>query len=395
MWKLANVIPIFKKGDKQSIVNYRPISLLPICGKIFEKIIFNNLYSYLNVNNLITRNQSGFRPGDSTTNQLLFLVDEIHQGFEDPKLLEVRAVFLDISKAFDKVWHDGLIFKLKQNGISGRLLQLFDNYLLNRKQRVVLNGSHSEYSVIESGVLQGSVLGPLLFLIYINDLERNIKSNINFFADDTSLFSTVKSPVISAEDSNHDLAIIHQWAHQWKMEFNPDPTKQATEVLFSCKKVSPNHPQLVFNGSVVEKVNEQKHLGLILDSSLPFKKHLNEKMIKAKKSIGIIKQLSKYLPVKTLNQMYKALVRPHLDYCDIIYHIPPKINPPPQLSTFDSLMEKLERVQYQAALVVTGAWHGSNCAKLNEELGWETLSDRRLCRRVLQIHKIMNNTTPS
>ena len=113
------------------------------------------------------------------------------------------------------MWHDGLIFKLKQNGISGRLLQLFENYLLNRKQRVVLNGSRSEYSVIESGVPQGSVLGPLLFLIYINDLERNIKSNIKFFADDTSLFSTVKSPVISAEDLNHDLAIIHQWGHQW------------------------------------------------------------------------------------------------------------------------------------------------------------------------------------
>ena len=157
-----------------------------------------------------------------------------------------------------------------QNGISGRLLQLFENYLLNRKQRVVLNGSRSEYSVVESGVPQGSVLGPLLFLIYNTDLERNIKSNINFFADDTSLFSTVKSPVIPAEDLNHDLAIIHQWAEQWEMEFNPDPTKQASEVLFSCKKVSPNHPQLIFNGSVVKKVNEQKHIGLILDSSFIF-----------------------------------------------------------------------------------------------------------------------------
>ena len=151
--------------------------------------MFNNLYSYLNVNNLITKNQSGFRSGDSTTNQLLFLADEIHQAFEDPKSLEVRAVFLDISKAFDKVWHDGLIFKLKQNGISGSLLQLLENYLLNRKQRVVLNGSFSDYSVIESGVPQGSVLGPLLFLIYINDLESNINSNIKFFADDTMLFS--------------------------------------------------------------------------------------------------------------------------------------------------------------------------------------------------------------
>ena len=339
MWKLANVTPIFKKGDKQSTKNYRPISLLPICGKMFEKIIFNNLYPYLNSNNLITKNQSGFRPGDSTTNQLLFLVDEIHQAFEDRNSLEVRAVFLDISKAFDKVWHDGLIFKLKQNGISGSLLKLFENYLHNRKQRVVLNGSFSDYSEIESGVPQGSVLGPLLFLIYINDLERNIKSNIKFFADDTMLFSVVKDPVISADDLNHDLAIIYQWAHQWKMEFNPDPTKQATEVLFSCKKVSPIHPQLFFNGTVVKKVNEHKHLGLILDSGLSFKKHLDEKIIKAKKYIGIIKHLSKFLPLNTLNQMYKALVRSHLDYCDIIYHISPAVNPPPQLPTFNPLMD--------------------------------------------------------
>ena len=199
-WKLANVTPIFKKGDKQVIKNYRPISLLPICGKIFEKIIFNNLYSYLNTNNFITKNQSGFRPGDSTTNQLLYLVNEIHQAFENPKSLEVRAVFLDISKAFDKVWHDGLIFKLKQNGVSGSLLNFFLNYLNNRKQRVVLNGHYSNYSVVESGVPQGSVLGPLLFLIYINDLERNIKSNIKFFADDTMLFSIVKDPAIAASD---------------------------------------------------------------------------------------------------------------------------------------------------------------------------------------------------
>ena len=111
----------------------------------FEKIIFNNLYSYLNLNNLITNNQSGFRSGDTTTNQLVNLTNKIHAAFENPHSLEVRAAFLDISKAFDKVWHEGLIFKLKQNGISGNLLNLFENYLTNRKQRVVLNGSHSDY----------------------------------------------------------------------------------------------------------------------------------------------------------------------------------------------------------------------------------------------------------
>ena len=128
-------------------------------------------------------------------------------------------------------------------------------------------------------VPQGSVLGPLLFLIYINDLERNIKSSIKFFADDTMLFSIVKYPVLFANDLNHDLDIVYLWAYQWKMEFNPDASKQSTEILFSCKKSSPNHPQLIFSGTIVAKVNEQKHLGLLLDSGLSFGKHLNEKII--------------------------------------------------------------------------------------------------------------------
>ena len=177
---------------------------------MYKKIIFSNLYNFLNGNNLTTKNQSGFRPGDSTTNQLLYLVNEIHKAFDDPKCLEIHAVFLDIFKAFDKVWHDGLLFKLNQNGISGSLLKLFEDYLHGRKQRVVLNGFYSDYS----GVPQSSVLGPLLFPLYTNDLERNIKSNVKFFADDTMLFSLVKDPVTSANDLNHDLDMIYQWAHQ-------------------------------------------------------------------------------------------------------------------------------------------------------------------------------------
>ena len=183
----------------------------------------------------------------------------------------------------------------------------FPNYLNNRKQRVVLNGSYSTYSTVQSGVPQGSVLGPLLFLIYINDLERNIKSNIKFFADDTMLYSIVKVPAISANNLNHDLDIIQQWAYQWKMEFNPDPTKQATEVLFSCKKSSPNHLRLILNGIAVAKVNDQKHLGLILDSRLSFEKHINEKIMKSKKIVGILKHLSKFLPLRHSIKCIKLL----------------------------------------------------------------------------------------
>ena len=134
---------------------------------------------------------------------------------------------------------------MRQKGVSGRLLKPFQSYLNNRKQRVILNVCSAEYATIESGVPQGSVLGPLLFLIYFNDLEKNVKSNVKFFADDTMLFSIVNDPVISANDLDRDLNVINQWAYQWKMEFNPDPNKQATELLFSCKKNSPYHPSLV------------------------------------------------------------------------------------------------------------------------------------------------------
>ena len=156
----ANLTPIHRKGSKQINSNYRPISLLPICSKIFEKIVFKNVYNHLVANNLLTKNQAGFRPGDSTINQLIDLVNDIHMAFDHRKSLEVRAIFLDISKAFDKVWREGLLFKLEQNGISGNVLTFFESYLRDRKQRVVLNGSESPVFQVKSGVPQGSVLGP-------------------------------------------------------------------------------------------------------------------------------------------------------------------------------------------------------------------------------------------
>ena len=213
-------------------------------------------------NDLITSNQSGFRPGDSTTNQLVFLTNEIHECFEHKNSIEVRAIFLDISKAFDKVWHNGLLFKLKQNDIHGRVLKFFESYLHNRQQRVVLDGFWSVYTEVKAGVPQGSVLGPLLFLIYINDLEANIKSKIKFFADDTMLYSSVHDPATSAEDLNNDLEVIRTWAYQWKMQFNPDLTKQAVEMIFSCKRKKQNHPPLHFGGNLVAQDTYQKYLGL-------------------------------------------------------------------------------------------------------------------------------------
>ena len=188
------------------------------------------MFSFFIENDLISQNQSGFKPGDFCTNQLLPITHEIYKSFNDG--WEVRDVFLDISKAFDKVWHQGVILKLKQNGISGNLLKIIEDFLSNRYQRVVLNGQSSNWAAVNAGVPQGSILGPLLFLVYINDLSTGLSSNPRLFADDTSLFSVVYDRNTSANELNNDLLKIRSWAYQWKMSFNPDPSEQAQEVIF-------------------------------------------------------------------------------------------------------------------------------------------------------------------
>ena len=161
------------------------------------------MFGFFIENDLISQHQCGFKPGDSCINQLLSITHQICQSFDES--FDVRSVFLDISKAFDKVWHDGLIFKLKQNGISGNLLNLLSNFLRNRKQRVVLNGQTSSWADVNAGVPQGSILGPLLFLIYINDLTNGLSSNAKLFADDTSLFTVAHNANTSAKELNNDL----------------------------------------------------------------------------------------------------------------------------------------------------------------------------------------------
>ena len=308
MWKNANVVPVHKKNHKNLKQNYRPISLLPIFGKILEKLVFDTLYRHLEVNSLLNPNQSGFRPGDSTVNQLLSIVNSIFQAFDCNPTLDVRSVYLDISKAFDRVWHEGLVYKLRRCGVSGKLLLLMRSFLSNRKQRTVLNGKTSGWGAIEAGVPQGSILGPLFFLIYINDVTDGLKCNVKLFADDTSIFTVVHDPNAAAVDMNHDLNLINLWARKWRMSFNPDPTKQAVEVTFSKKRSPVNHPPIFFNEAPVKNVPEQRHLGIILDSKLSFASHIQTVISKSRQGIGMLRFLSKYLPRHTLNEMYKLYV---------------------------------------------------------------------------------------
>ena len=336
------------------------------------------MFGFFIENDLISKHQSGFKPGGSFINQLLSITYELYQSFDE------GSVFLDISKAFDKVCHDGLIFKLKQNGISDNLLSLLSNFLRNRKQRVVANGQTSSWADVNAGVPQGSILGPLLFLIYINDLADGLSSNAKLFADDASLFSVVHSANTTAEESNNDLVKVSSWAYQWKMSFNSDPSKQAQKVIFSRKTKKDYHPPLAFNNNNVRETDSQKDLGIVLDNCLSFQDHLKMILNKVNKSIEILHKLYNILPRSALLTICKSFIRPHFDYGDIIYD---------QVYNA-SFNQKLELLQYNVSLAVTGAIRGTSREKLYEKVGLESLQLRHWFRKLSCFYKLFNSERP-
>ena len=390
-WKKANVIPIYKKNEKNLVGNHRPVSLLPIFGKLFEKVIFNNLYDHIFRNNLISDKQSGYRRGDSTVKQLLSITHEIYKAFDASH--EVRAVFLDISRAFDRVWHEGLIYKLQTFGVGGDILRILSSFLTNRMQRVTIDGQFSEWANIEAGVPQGSLLGPILFLIFINDLVNIVESDIRIFADDTFIFTIANSE--STDKLNRDLKKITKWAYDWKMIFNPDIKKQAVDVIFSNKRKPSEFEELIFNNIPVKNVTETKHLGMILDRKLSFNKHIQEKIAKANRGLGIMKHLKKWISHNTLTVIYLMYVRPHLDYGDIVFDISDlNTNSVFESNTSSLIAKKTEKVQYEAAKIILGAWHGTSREKLYDILGWESLHNRRNLRKLNLLYEIHKEKSP-
>ena len=199
------------------------MSPLSLCSKISEKLIFDSIFSFMTHNKLLNNCQSGFRPNDSCINQLISITHNIYRAFDANPSFEVQAVFLHLSKTFNKVWHEGLSYSLKNNGINGNALQLIESFLHNKCQEVVLNGQSSSWPSKRAG----SVLGPLFFLIYINALPEGLTSKVKLFDDDSSLFSIINCVSTSASALNSDLLKIMDWPYQWKMSFKSDRTKQA------------------------------------------------------------------------------------------------------------------------------------------------------------------------
>lgn len=377
-WKRNMVVPIFKKGERSDPSNYRPVSLCSPLGKIMERIVFKNLFNYLYTNDLLYKYQSGFIPGHSTTFQLVDIYHHICQTLDNKQY--ACMVFCDISKAFDRVWHKGLLYKLKQNGIEGEFLEWISNYLEDRKQYVVLNSSNSEIKGVSAGVPQGSVLGPLLFLVYVNDITDQLLCLTRLFADDSSLF-------ISATDIrdiegivNHDLIIISQWAKQWLVKFNPNKTEA---ILFSLRKPD-ILPDLIFDDVKIDLVDQHKHLGLTFNSNGKWNEHVENILSSASKIIGIMRKLKYSFSRKALNQIYVSYVRPIFEYSSIVWD-----------NCTAEQANSLEKMQNEAARIVTGLTRSVSLENLYNECGWDSLSLRRKSQKLKFMYKVTHNSVPS
>jgi hypothetical protein len=312
--------------------------------------------------------------------QLIEIYDEFCKAVDQGK--EIRVVFLDISKAFDRVWHAGLLNKLKGAGIRGRLLSWLKSYLTDRQQRVTINGAKSPWGKILAGVPQGSVLGPLLFLIFINDITHIIRRcKIRLFADDTCLFVEVDEPAEAAAILNENLQKIQEWANKWLVSFSPPKTKE----MLITNKAPHDHPPLMLNNEQITRVKHHKHLGVYLSDNLSWKKHAEETASKANRCLGILRPLKFILDRASLETLYKSFIRPVLEYADIVWDAP---------DAHRHGLDILERVQTEAARIVTGATARCSTEQLYKEVGWEKLSLRRRLHRSTMMYKIMTGLAP-
>ena len=312
--KDAKVLPIYKKGDNYLFENYRPISLLSSVSKVFERVMHNQLYNYFDLNNLFYINQYGFRKQHSTELAALDLLDRIACAVDHKNV--PLSIFLDLSKAFDTLDHTILLNKLNYYGIQGNALKLFESYLCQRKQLVIFNEIKSEKLNIKTGVPQGSIMGPLLFIIYLNDLANAcIYFKPIIYADDTALTSTLEimnfDNVTAVRALNIELSKISDWFKTNKLSLNCEKTKA---MLFHVPQKQVNIPNLFIDSSPITFVKDFNYLGITLDTGLTWKPHLNNISKKLAKTNGIMTRLKHFLSVNILKILYNSLILPYLNY---------------------------------------------------------------------------------
>ena len=312
--KIAVIKPIFKAGDTTSFSNYRPISILPFLSKILEKIIYIRLLNHFINNELLSDRQFGFRKGLSTFMPILLIQDLITKAFEEDKY--VVGIFLDLKKAFDTVDHNILCKKLEKYGVFGKAFHILKSYLRDRTQTVNIRDTHADIRNIDIGVPQGSILGPLLFIIYINDLAKvDNKGDFFIYADDTAVFFQHTDPNVLQNIVDTTLPKISTWLQTNFLSLNA--SKTIYQIYNKHKVHIDMHVQI--NNDVIEKKQTVKYLGMLIDDDLKFKSHINTITNTISRNVGMMSRVKYFVEAKQLLSLYNAIILPYINYCCFIW----------------------------------------------------------------------------
>ena len=381
-WKSAVVCPIFKnRGSRNNPSNYRPVSLLSAVGKTMDALQSHSLTRYLVSQKIVSDHQFGFLPGRSTTTQLVYLFDQWSRTLEQQNSMAV--VFMDFMKAFDKVWHQGLIYKLAQMGVGRSALDWLRNYLSNRSISVRVGSSSSAKHSVTAGVPQGSHLGPILFLCFINDLPDKTGHGTDIYADDTIIQHTLHAPDINDDllSLQTSITAAETWASSWHGRFGHSKTALLPIGQLAETSVRASTPEV--EGQPIILVKQHKHLGVVFSNQLDWSAHMMHLLSMGKRKAGFLRFMARELPADLICRLYVSCVRPVLEYASPVWH--------GGITRQQAIA--LERIQASVARRVLKAPWRTPKQVLLERLQWPSLFWRRCVATTCLLHTLMHNPT--
>jgi len=379
--KIAKIVPIHKKGAKDKFSNYRPVSVLPAFSKLFEKLVYNRMISFVEKFNILNDNQFGFRKNRSTCLALDTLVDKFHNTIEKNEIM--IGLFIDLSRAFDTMSHEILLKKLYIYGFRGIALNWIKDYLSNRKQFVVYNNEKSQMVDFNIGVPQGSILGPLLFLLYVNELpEISHKLSYVQFADDTNIFITGKSLSDISSIINEEMILISEWIKNNRLSLNVVKTNYMI-MSSRAKQYDCNDCVISIDDVILERVYETKFLGVMLDDKLLWKSHIEYICNKISKCMGILIKARKILGICSLVTLYNALIKPYLIYCNIIWG-----------NTYTKYLNKVNILQKKIIRIITFSGFNTHTGPLFRKLKIMSTSQLYDYFTSIFVFRSLNNLLP-
>lgn len=381
-WKSANVTPVPKNGDEMQMENYRPISVLPVISKVMERIVFNQLYDFLQQHSLLSQHQSGFRPNHSTQDVLIKTVDDWRKSVDQDYV--VGALFLDLSKAFDMINHELLLKKMRlEFGVVGRAEEWFRSYLSGRRQRVCVGQATSPWMTPRFGVPQGSILGPLMFILFVNALPKAVKHcSTNMYADDTTIYTAAETTEQALETLSIDANSTMDWYRQNKLIVNVEKTHLMV-IGRRYRKMEINEAKLVLQDVELRPEQTVSYLGVSLDDQFKWKDHVKKIRSKCFMGLAKLRRVCKDLPMAVRKKLYCAMIQPHTDYCSVVWD---------QLSV--ELRNKVEVIQNVGMRIILGAPRTETGTSLRQKLKWTTLAQRRKLHALTVAHKCIYGAKP-